>query len=60
MMSLLQKNDKEMNSFMKTLQYEIHKYVTSVSKNVYIDKLDDKGNNTIIHIISQLKCNFLI
>ena len=28
--------------FIKPLQNEIHEYMTSVSKNVYIDKLDDK------------------
>ena len=33
----------------KTLKNEIYKYMTSISKNVYIDKLDDivnKYNNT--------------
>ena len=30
--------------FMKTLKTEIYKYMTSISKNVYIDKLDDIGN----------------
>ena len=35
-------------SFIKTLQTKIYKYMTSVSKNVYIDKLDaivDEYNN---------------
>ena len=35
--------------FIRTLKNEIYKYMTSVSKNVYIDKLDDivnKYNNT--------------
>ena len=35
--------------FIRTLKNKIYKYVTSVSKNVYIDKLDDivkKYNNT--------------
>ena len=35
--------------FIKTLKNKIYKYMTSVSKNVYIDKLDDivrKYNNT--------------
>ena len=35
--------------FIKTLKNKIDKYMTSVSKNVYIDKLDDivnKCNNT--------------
>ena len=36
--------------FIRTLQNKINKYVTSKSKNVYIDKSDDivnKYNNTI-------------
>ena len=36
----------------------LNKYMTSISKNVYINKLDDivnKYKNTIIHIIAQLK-----
>ena len=35
--------------FIRTLKNKIHKYITSISKNVYIDKLDDivnKYNNT--------------
>ena len=35
--------------FIKTLKSKIYKYMTSISKNVYIDKLDyivDKYNNT--------------
>ena len=35
--------------FIRTLKSKIYKYVTSISKNVYIDKLDDivdKNNNT--------------
>ena len=35
--------------FIKTLKNKIYKYLTSISKNVYIDKLDDtvnKYNNT--------------
>ena len=35
--------------FMKTLKSKIYKYMTSISKNVYIDKLDDivnECNNT--------------
>ena len=35
--------------FMKTLKSKIYKYMTSISKNVYIDKLDDivnEYNNT--------------
>ena len=30
--------------FIRTLQNKIYKYMTSVSKNVYIDKLDDIEN----------------
>ena len=35
--------------FIRTLKSKIYKYMTSISKNVYIDKLDDiidKYNNT--------------
>ena len=35
--------------FTRTLENKIYKYMTSISKNVYIDKLDDiinKYNNT--------------
>ena len=35
--------------FIKTLKNEIYKYMTSIPKNVYVDKLDDivnKQNNT--------------
>ena len=61
MKSFLQNNDTEMYSthnegksvvverFIKTFKNKIYKYMTSVSKNVYIDKLDDtvnKYNNT--------------
>ena len=45
--------------FIKTLKSKIYRYMTSVSKNVYIDKLVDIVTkyiiNTKIHIISQLK-----
>ena len=61
MKSFLQNNDTEMYSahnerksvvterFIETLRNKIYKYVTSISKNVYIDKLDyivNKYNNT--------------
>ena len=61
MKSFLQNNDKEMYSnhnerkyfvaerFIRTLKNKIYKYITSISKNVYIDKLNDivnKYNNT--------------
>ena len=39
----------------KTLKNKIYKYMTSISKNVYIDKLDDTVINTTIHIIEKLK-----
>ena len=57
----LEKNDIEMYSthnegksaiaerFIRTLKNKIYKYMTSISINVYIDKLDDivhKYNNT--------------
>ena len=44
--------------FIRTLKTKIYKYMTSVSKNVYIDKLDDivnKCNNTYITIRMKLK-----
>ena len=30
--------------FIRTLENKIYKYMTSISKNVYIDKLDDMVN----------------
>ena len=39
--------------FLRTLKKKIYRYVTSVSKNVYTDKLDDIVNK--LHIIEQLK-----
>ena len=42
--------------FIRTLKSKIYKYMTSISKNVYIDKLNDiVDTNTIIHITLQLK-----
>ena len=44
-------------NFIRTLRNRIYKYITSVSKNVYIDKLDDivnKQNNTY-HSIVKMK-----
>ena len=53
MKSWLEKNDVEMYSthnegkcvvaerFIRTIKNKIYKYMTSISKNVYIDKLDD-------------------
>ena len=65
--SFLPNNDIEMYSmhnegksviaerFIRTFKKKIYKYVTSVSINVYADKLDDILINIIIHIIAQLK-----
>ena len=41
--------------FIRILKNKIYKYVTSISKNVYIDKLDDIVTNTTIHVIAQSK-----
>ena len=58
---MVRKNDIEMYSmhnegksavaerFIRTLKNKIYKYMTSISKNVYIDKLDD--------IVNKYKCN---
>ena len=47
--------------FIRTLKNKIHKHNTSISKNVYIYKLDDIVNEyTAIHIIEQLKWNLLV
>ena len=40
--------------FIRTLKVEIDKYMTLVSKNVYIKKLDDMVS-IIIHIIKKLR-----
>ena len=40
--------------FIRTLKTEIYKYMTSVPKNMYIDKLDDIVS-IIIHTIEQLR-----
>ena len=69
MKSLLEKNYIEMYSthnerksifaerFIRTLKNKTYKYMTSVSKNVHIDKLDDKGNNynNIYHSAIKMK-----
>ena len=61
--SFLQNNNIEIHSvhnegisvaaerFIKTLKNEIHKYLTLISKDVYIDKLDGIANkcNNIFH-----------
>ena len=70
MKSWLEKNVIEMYStlnegksvvaerFIRTLKNEIYKYMTSISKNMHINKLDDivnKYNNTCHSTISQSK-----
>ena len=73
-MTWLEKNYIEMYSthegksvaverFIRTLNNKIYKYLTSISKNMYTEKLDDivdKQNNTIIHTIAQLKLNLFM
>ena len=43
--------------FIRTLKNRIEKYVISISKNVYIDKLDDVVNkyNNVYHSIIKMK-----
>ena len=41
--------------FIKILKTKIYKYITSVSKIVYIDKLNDIVESTIIKIIEPLR-----
>ena len=72
MNSFLQNNDVEMNSthdeekfviterFNKTLKNKIYNYMTSVSKNVYIDKLDDIVNQSNDTYHSTMKMKFLM
>ena len=69
MKSWLENNDIEMYSthnkgksvvaarFIKTLKNKIYKYLTSVSKNVYIDKLDGLINkyNSAYHSTIKMK-----
>ena len=67
MKSWLQDNNIEMYStnneeksvvagrFIRTLKFKIYKYMTSISENVYIDKLDDLLMLKIIHILTLLK-----
>ena len=46
--------------FIRTLKTKIYKYMTSVSKNVYIDKLDDmvdEDNNTYHKTIKMKSVN---
>ena len=69
MKSWLEKNDKETYSMhnegksiateriIRTLKNKIYKYMTSISKNVYIDKLDDIFNeyNNTYHDTTKMK-----
>ena len=72
MKSWLEKNNKEMHSaynegksvvaerFVRTLKNEIYEYMTSISKNVYIDELADivkKYNNTYHRTIKMKSVN---
>ena len=43
--------------FIRTLKTKIYKYMTSISKNVYIDKLDDTANeyNNTYHRTGKMK-----
>ena len=44
--------------FIRALKSKIYKYMTSISKNVYIDKLDDivDGYNNTYHTTIKMKC----
>ena len=46
--------------FIRILKNKIYKYMTSISKNVYIDKLDEIDKITTTHIIEQLKRSLLM
>ena len=39
----------------RTLKNKTYKYIIPISKNAYIDKLDDKKNKYSKHITEQLK-----
>ena len=43
--------------FIRKLKTKIYKYMTKISKNVYIDKLDDMVNeyNSTYHITNKMK-----
>ena len=41
--------------FIKTLKNKIYKYVKAISKNVFIDKLDDMVMSITIHVLKQLR-----
>ena len=50
-------NEQKSTVAERFLKNKIYKYMTSVSKNVYIDKLDDTGNeyNNTYHITIKMK-----
>ena len=43
--------------FIRTLKNKVYNYMTSISKNFYIDKLDDTANkyNNMYHSIFKMK-----
>ena len=67
MKSFSQSNDIEMHSmhsegksiiaerFIRTLNNKNYKYLTSVSKNVFIDNFNHTVINAVIHIMAELK-----
>ena len=46
--------------FIRTLKNKIYDYMSSISKNGYIDKLDDTLITPMIYIIEELKWNQLM
>ena len=46
--------------FIRILKNKIYKYMIPISKNVYIDKLDEIDKTTTTHIIEQLKRSLLM
>ena len=42
-------------TFIRNLKNIIYKYMTAISKNMYIDKLDDMLMNAVIYIVEQSK-----
>ena len=41
--------------FIRTFRNKIYKYITSASKNVYVDRFHNIVKNTTTHIIAQSK-----
>ena len=46
--------------YIRKLSNKIYKYMTSISKNMYIDKLDNIVMNTTIHITEQYKLDNIV